>query len=333
MTDTHNKQNKKNKRGLILYNRRQNELTKKKDYSVLRLLDVAEDKGVSLELVTPRQIELVITSHNSKKSILIDDQVTSPPDFFLPRMGSDTTYHAHAVIRQMEYLGVTVFNKVQSIKTIQDKLRLHQVLAHNGLPTPKTMLAKSPVNSHVVKREIGFPCVLKNITGTQGAGIYLCKSEESFQDIMELIYSTNPSANIIIQEFIDKSAGRDLRVFVVGGRIIGSMVRSSTNSFKANYSRGGKVEAIDLPPEAAWLAVETARIADLDITGVDLLFDDDGFKICEANSAPGFHGLEEVVGQNIAEQILDYINLRVYGISSPMTLQNTTLTDVARQPA
>ncbi len=300
--------------GLILYARSEAELVDS-DYSVKRLMSVARERGMDLKIVTPSQIELVVTK-DDQKSLLIDDKITSVPDFILPRMGSDTTYHAHAVIRQMEYLGVMVFNKVHAIKSIQDKLRLHQVLAHNGLPTPKTMLAKFPVKTSVVKREIGFPCVLKNITGTNGAGIYLCKSEDSFQDIMELIYSTNPAANIIIQEFIEASSGRDLRVFVVGGRVIGSMVRTSTESFKANFSRGGKTEPVDLPPEAEWLATETARIADLDITGVDLLFDKDGFKICEANSAPGFHGLELALGTCIAEQIMDYVELRVNGVTS-----------------
>lgn len=298
-------------KGLILYRKPWEKLTDK-DYSVRRLIGVAEQRNIDLKIITPDQIELVITNNDSK-TLLIDDKISPLPDFFMPRMGADTTYHAHAIIRQMEYLGVTVFNRVHSIKAIQDKLRLHQMLAHSGLPTPKTMLAKFPVKTAIAKREIGFPCVLKNITGTNGAGIYLCKTEDSFQDIMELIYSTNPASTIIIQEFIEKSSGRDLRVFVVGGRVIGSMVRSSSQSFKANFSRGGKTEPIDLPAEAEWLATETARIADLDITGVDLLFDDSGFKICEANSAPGFHGLENALGKIIAEQIMDYVELRVKG--------------------
>ena len=91
------------------------------------------------------------------------------------------------------------------------------------------------------------------------------------------------------------------------------MKRYSETSFKANFSRGGKVDSFDLTPEIEWLATETARLVDLDIAGIDLLFDNEGYKICEANSSPGFKGLELVVGENIAEQILDYITVKVSG--------------------
>jgi gamma-F420-2:alpha-L-glutamate ligase len=91
------------------------------------------------------------------------------------------------------------------------------------------------------------------------------------------------------------------------------MKRISESSFKANFSRGGKVEPYQLSPEIEWLATETARLVNLDIAGVDLLFDEQGYKICEANSAPGFKGLELVVGNNIAEQILDYITVKISG--------------------
>ncbi len=80
---------------------------------------------------------------------------------------------------------------------------MHQIFAHSSLATPNTMLAKFPIDISVVKREIGFPLVIKNVTGTQGSGIYLCESEEKFIDVMELVYSNNNKANIILQEFIE----------------------------------------------------------------------------------------------------------------------------------
>ncbi len=111
--------------------------------------------------------------------------------------------------------------------------------------------------------------------------------------------------------FIEKSRGKDLRVFVVGGKVIGCMYRSSKSSFKANFSKGGEVNSFDLTPEIEWLATETSKLLNLDIAGIDLLFDNNGFKICEANSSPGFHGLEKVVGKIVAENILDYILIRI----------------------
>ncbi|WP_119343508.1 ATP-grasp domain-containing protein [Facilibium subflavum] len=296
-------------KGFIIYSRKENELTEKRDYSVSRLMAAAKAKGIDLDIITPNQLELVVT-RSDKKSILIDNKPTSIPDFVIPRLGSDTTYYAFAVIRQLEHLGVYVCNGADSIAAVKDKLHMHQLLAYSNLPTPKTMLVKFPVDIKVVRREIGFPLVIKNVTGTQGSGIYLCESEEKFTDIMELVYSNNEKANIILQECVQTSLGRDLRAFVLGGRVIGCMKRSSDVSFKANFSRGGHVEAFEPTPEIEWLATETARLANLDIAGIDLLFDHDGYKICEANSAPGFHGMEKAIGKHIAEDILDYITLK-----------------------
>ncbi len=124
---------------------------------------------------------------------------------------------------------------------------------------------------------------------------------------MELIYSYNQQANIILQEYISPSYGKDLRVFVIGGKVVGCMKRKAYSGFKANYSLGASVEHFSLTKEVEWLAIETARLMELEIAGVDLLFDHDGFKICEANSSPGFEGLEKVVGHHIAEDILSYI--------------------------
>jgi len=283
-----------------------------KDYGVSRLLEAAQAKGIELKVYRPDQFELVV-SRGDCKSILVDGKMTPVPDFLIPRLGSSTTYFALAIIRQLERLGVYVCNSSVTIETVKDKLHMHQLLAHSNLPTPKTMLLKFPVDIEVVKREIGFPVVVKNITGTEGNGIYLCQSEDKFTDLMELIYSNSPAANIILQEFIASSSGRDLRVFVVGGKIIGCMQRISTTGFKANYSRGGTVEAYDLTPDAQWLATETARLANLDIAGIDLLFAENGYKVCEANSSPGFKGLEQVMGRNIAEQIMDYVSVKVGG--------------------
>jgi gamma-F420-2:alpha-L-glutamate ligase len=296
-------------RGLILYSKAEEKLTEK-DHGVGRLLGAAKNKGIELRVLQPEQFELIVTRSDTK-SILIDDKPVPLPDFVIPRMGSNTTHYAFSVLRQLQNLGVYVCNTADAIASVKDKLYMHQLLAHSRLSSPKTMLAKFPISTAVVKREIGFPLVIKNVTGTQGSGIYLCESEEKFIDVMELVYTNNKSASIILQEFIKDSRGRDLRVFVVGGKVIGCMERSSTTSFKANYSKGGDVAPFPLTPEIEWLATEAAKLFKLDIAGVDLLFDSDGLKICEANSSPGFSGLEQVVGKIIAENIIDYILIRL----------------------
>lgn len=297
-------------KGFVIYDKKEGELTLEEDYSVLRLLEAAKGRGIELTVLMPNQFELVVTRSDTS-SILIDDEPTSLPHFVIPRMGSNTTFYAFSVIRQLESLGVYVCNNAESIYSVKDKLYMHQKLAHSRLVTPKTMLSKYPIDVNVVKREIGFPLLIKNVTGTQGNGIYLCELESKFVDIIELIYSNNSKANIIFQEFIDYSYGRDLRVFVLGGKVIGCMQRRSKNGFKANFSKGSMVEPFKITPEIGWLATETAKLLHLDIAGIDLLFSEEGFKICEANSSPGFKGLEKITGRHIAEDILNYILIKI----------------------
>lgn len=298
-------------KGYILANKKESELDED-DYGIQRLIEAGQKRNMDISILTPNRFEMIVTKED-RKSILIDDKITQLPDFIIPRTGSDTGYYALSVIRQLEHLGVYVCNKANSIEIVKDKLHMHQLLAHSSLPTPKTMLAKYPFNPKIAEREIGFPAIIKNVTGTLGSGIYLCESEEKFSDIIELIYTNNEKANIIIQEFIKDSKGKDLRVFVLGGKVVGCMQRTAKGSFKANVSKGGTVSSFDTTPEIEWLSIEAAKLVGLDVAGIDLLFDGSSFKICEANSAPDFKGIEQVIGKTIAEDILDYIEFKVKG--------------------
>ncbi len=296
-------------RGMILYSVQEHQLVEA-DYSVTRLLQAARAKGVEMTVVTPSQFEMVVTRAD-RKSILVDDQPVLLPDFVLPRLGANTSYYAFSVLRQLEHLGVYIANDAKAVYSVKDKLAMYQLLSNSRLSTPKTMLAKYPINASTVEREIGFPLIIKNVSGMQGSGIYLCDSKDKFEDVIELIYSNNDKANIILQEFIKTSYGKDIRVFVVGGKVMGSMIRTSNGSFKSNFSKGGSVSPFEMTPEVEWLATDVAKLFNLDIAGVDLLFDEHGYKVCEANSAPGFKGLERVTGKIIAEGIIDYILVKM----------------------
>jgi len=173
------------------------------------------------------------------------------------------------------------------------------------------MLAKFPVNVDLVEDYINFPAVIKAISGSQGNGVYLSENKSAFNDLMHLLEATNPNANVIVQEFIKSSRGIDLRVITIGGRVIGCMKRiNNTGGFKANFSAGGVVEHYDINPEIEWLATTIAGIMNLDIAGIDLLFDEGHFKICECNSSPGFKGMESCNNINVPVEIFNYIKFR-----------------------
>lgn len=296
--------------GWIIFKKNQDELTAE-HYEILRFIEAATKNDIEIKVIKPSDIDLLVT-REGRKSMLLQGEPTAFPDFVLPRMGAGTNYFAFAVIRQLERCGVHCFNSATSTEIVKDKLYSQQILAANDLPIPKTMLVKFPVDIDLVEKYLGFPVIVKTLSGSLGRGVFLSQDKPSFDDLTQLIESTNPNANIILQEFVKDSFGRDIRVFTIGGIPLACMERRSTKGdFKANFSAGGSVHPFELTPEIEWLSSEASRLLGLDIAGVDLLFDGKHFKICEVNSSPGFHGLEQVTDKNIAQEIFNYLRIRL----------------------
>lgn len=282
----------------------------REEYENKRLLEAFGNQGITCQLVHPDTLDLVVNKKDLA-DIWLDGNRVDMPQAILSRTGSGSNYFCLAAMRQLENLGIPVINNSASIDRVKDKLETSQVLARHGIPIPKTMLVRWPINEDLVNNEIGFPCVVKVITGSHGKGVYLCKDSNSFAELMELINSLATNKSLIIQEYIGYKVGTDLRVWVVGGKVISAMQRSAANDFRANISNGGTGAPFKLTPEIEFISRETARILDLDIAGIDLLFDIDGFKVCEANSAPGFLGFENYCKEDIAKSVVDYIKFRI----------------------
>jgi len=281
-------------------------------YENRRFHKEAEQMGIELQIVGPEEFDIVVTKEG-RKSILHNSSPVDLPDCLIPRMGAGTTYFALAMIRHLERLGLFVLNSSQSIENAKNKLTTLQILATNNIPIPKTMLAKFPLNVDIVEREFTYPLIVKTVSGSYGKGVFLCENRAQMKDLADFIeVSKDPKVNVIIQEFVLFSNGKDIRVFVVGRRHIGAMVRiAREGKLKANFSAGGTVEPFDLNPAVEWLAVESAKLVGLDIAGIDILFDGDSYRVCEVNSSPGFEGFEKATGLNVPQEIYHYIQVRL----------------------
>jgi gamma-F420-2:alpha-L-glutamate ligase len=282
-------------------------------FEIRRFLAEGREMGIDVKVYHPEQFDLLVTSED-RRSGLIDGNLRELPDFLLPRTYViDTGYFPLAVIRQMERLGVRIFNDSASIERVSDKLHTHQVLAEHQLPTPDTMLAKFPVDVDLVESCLGFPVVVKTLLGVNGTGVFLIENRDAFSDLMGLISETNPNIQLIFQQYIEVSKGRDLRLFVVDGRVVAAMERRARDGgFKANYSQGGTVCEFHPDDKARDLALKTAEVLDLQVAGIDLLFmENGGYTICEANSFPGFKGLESCCKVNIPREIFSAMQRRI----------------------
>jgi RimK family alpha-L-glutamate ligase len=279
-------------------------------YERERFIEEAEKQSIDFSVVFADELDLIV-SRDDRKSIRYQNSIVSLPDVLLARTGSGTGYFNLSVLRQFERLNVPTIPNSNSIEASKDKMYANQILAQAGLPIPKTMLTRFPCKAELVEKVVGFPCVIKVVTGSHGAGVYLCHTPKEFEDLSELISSLDFKNSMIVQEYVQTSEGRDLRVIVIGGRVIGAMLRQSTDgSFKANISRGGEGVAFDVDDNMEMLAIQTAKVLDLDIAGVDLLFSSDGYKICEANSSPGFKGFEQALNMNVPKRVFSYAKMR-----------------------
>jgi gamma-F420-2:alpha-L-glutamate ligase len=283
---------------------------------VIRFQQVAAAAGIRLDVLQPRHFELIVDSAEGWSAIYQGRKLPKP-DLIIPRTGSETSYFTLAVLRHFERQGVAMVNSSTAIEAVADKLQTLQILSSAGLPIPKTILGKFPVDVNVVERELGFPVVVKTLRGTRGNGVLLCANREQFGDLANLLDGAQLGADFIFQQYVKASHGRDVRVLVINGRAIAAMERRSTDgSFKSNISLGGIGTAFEPPQEMAELAVKVATVLGLDVAGVDILFDEHGYRICEANSSPGFQGLEKACRISVPDEIFTSMRNKL-GITQP----------------
>jgi len=280
-------------------------------YENQRLLSCLEKNGMKGRVLEPKYFDIIV-SRSSSKSIRYKGEKIELPDLVLSRTGAGTNYFTRSVMRQIEKFGIPVINDADSISRVSDKLLTSQLLVKENLPIPKTILVNGDVDIELIEKEIGFPCVVKATSGSKGKTVHLCQTKKDFVSLMSLLSSISLKKTMIIQEFVDAQPGTDLRVWVIGGKTVVAMKRMGVEGdFRANISQGGTAELFEITDEVDYLARETARVLGLQIAGVDLLFDKDGYKICEANSSPGFEGMDQYCGQDMAQRIVDFIKLKI----------------------
>ena len=283
------------------------------NFEVERLVEEFEKQNVDIRVVNPKDVDIFV-DRDDRKSIIVKGKQRQLPDFVLPRTGSGTTYFIKAIIRHMERLGVTMINGSESIDAVKDKLYSQQILGESSLPVPKTMLVKHPINLKLVEKNLSYPMIVKTLSGSYGAGVFLVEDRKQFRQLMKMAELTKPSYNIILQEFIQDSFGKDLRVLVVNGKVVGCMMRQSIDGdFRANITRGGEAIPYQIDEDIEWISGECARLLNLDVAGVDLLFNNGSYTICEVNSAPGFEGMEKYTGKNIALEMVNYVVKKIGG--------------------
>lgn len=280
-------------------------------YSTKRIAEEAENLGHYVELVDHTKCAVKLGS-GKPRIYYLNENVTDVFDAIIPRIGAKVTKHGAAIVKQFEMNGVFSTARSLSISRARNKVRTLQILSRKHLPIPETLFS---INPDDIEEQIellgGPPVIIKLQEGTQGLGVILAESKKSAKSIIDTFYKMDTS--ILIQKYIEESNGEDIRIFVVGNKVVASMKRSSAvDEFRSNVHRGGNTEAIDPTPKEKYIALKAAEYLGLGVAGVDLIRSKKGPLLIEVNASPGLQGIEAATGVNIAKEIILYVEKNVH---------------------
>jgi len=272
-------------------------------YSTRRLTEAFRSLGRTTRVLDPAAVSLSLADEGARLSVSGDP--LEPPEAVVPRIGFGIADHSVVLLRHLEAAGVPMTASARAVRISGDKIAGLQVLAAAGLPVPDTVLVRRPEDADWAITEVGGPpVVLKFLAGTHGVGVFLADSRESARTILDAMLGIDRP--LLVQRFIESSAGSDLRLFVVGDRVVATIRRrAAQGSFRANLHSGGRAEAIAPDPDLVELALRATRAIGLHVAGVDLLESDSGPLVAEVNSSPGLEGIEETTGVDVATEIAE----------------------------
>jgi ribosomal protein S6--L-glutamate ligase len=280
-----------------------------RSYSTSRLRAAARERGHTCKVLNTLRFAIDLAS--DEPDLLYRGRPLSDYDAVLPRIGASITYFGTAVVRQFEQMDVYTPNTANGIANARDKLRAIQILSRHEVGIPATTFVRDRKDVlSAIDRVGGAPVVIKLLEGTQGIGVILAETRKVAEAIIETLQSTRQ--NVLVQQFVSESRGRDVRALVVGDRVVGAMRRlAQGDEFRSNVHRGGRAEGITLDSDYERTAVRSAQIMGLRIAGVDMLEGAHGPLVMEVNTSPGLQGIEEATGLDIAGAIIDYVDQQV----------------------
>ncbi|MFS0672947.1 ATP-grasp domain-containing protein [Ornithinibacillus sp. 179-J 7C1 HS] len=274
-----------------------------------KFLDFAE---MLFEAASKQNSKTYIIKNNELLSSLSTSNLEVLTDYELPDYVIFTDKDIY-LARQLESLGIPVFNRSDVIETSDDKVATYQALAKQNLPIPKTIIApkvyynrkeKDLPNLDFIIEQLRFPMIVKEAYGSFGEQVYLIHTKKELEEKVQELYGKP----FMFQEFIKSSEGKDIRLQVVGDKVVAAMKRYSENDFRANITSGGKMVAYEPTEVAKEIAIQASKAIGADFSGVDLLFgENDQYIICEINSNAHIRNLYDCTGINAADAIVEYI--------------------------
>ena len=272
-------------------------------YSNKRIMEAGAMRGHEMHFLNIKECYMKLDATNPEIHYR-GGKVLDNFDAVIPRIRPSITFYGCALTRQFEALKVFCLNSSAAITQSRDKLYSLQLLLNNGIDIPTTGFANSPLDTDdLIKMVGGSPLIVKLLEGTQGKGVVLAETKKAAESVINAFKSLN--ANILVQEFIKEANGKDLRLFVVDGKVVATIQREAlAGEFRANIHLGGTASVIKPTAEEKKIAIKAAKAMDLKVAGVDIIRSSKGPLLLEVNSSPGLEGIEGATHKDIAGEMI-----------------------------
>ena len=272
-------------------------------YSNKRIMEAGEMRGHEMHFLNIKECYMKLDAKTPEihyRGGIILNQF----DAIIPRIRPSITFYGCALTRQFEALNVYCLNSSTAITQSRDKLFSLQLLLQSGIDIPTTGFANSPLDTDdLIKMVGGSPLIVKLLEGTQGKGVVLAETKKAAESVINAFKSLN--ANILVQEFIKEANGKDLRLFVIDGKVVAAIQREALpGEFRANIHLGGSASVIKPTAEEKKIAIRAAKAMDLRVAGVDIIRSSKGPLLLEVNSSPGLEGIESATNKDIAGEMI-----------------------------
>ncbi len=275
-------------------------------YSNKRIMEAGEMRGHEMHFLNIKEcymkLDAVKPEIHYRGGKILDNF-----DAIIPRIRPSITFYGCALTRQFEAMKVFCLNSAAAITQSRDKLFSLQLLLHHGVDIPTTGFANSPLDTDdLIKMVGGSPLIVKLLEGTQGKGVVLAETKKAAESVINAFKSLN--ANILVQEFIKEADGKDLRLFVVDGKVVAAIQREAApGEFRANIHMGGTASVIKPTSDEKKIAIKASKAMDLKVAGVDIIRSSKGPLLLEVNSSPGLEGIEGATNKDIAGEMIKAI--------------------------
>ncbi len=274
-----------------------------------RFLEAAKQRGYDVKLLYILKCSIGVCI--DKPEIYYEgNSIKSDFDIIIPRIDTPHTDYGLTILKQFRSMRVFTSESSSALELGRDKLQCVQRLMREKIPFPATGFAYSKEDfDNIINTVGGVPLIIKLVKGTEGVGVFLADDMKHAINLLKTFKQL--SSPLIVQKFIEESAGTDIRAFVVGGKVIAAMERKAVDGdFRANIALGGQGKSLKLTPEEEDLAIRAAKAIDINVAGVDLVRSNDGPLVIEINTSPNFQskkmGLENVSGVDIAGAIIEF---------------------------